>query len=761
MKILSFFVTCLTLIALSLHGATYYVDFAGGDNAADGLTPATAWKHSPGDRNATGNPKAAELQPGDTIRFKGGVQYFGEVQLKAAGTADMPIVLDGNSDGSYGTGPAIFDGAEMIRDWKPVPTADMVGGNPQWKTIMYADLDVDLTSNFSQDTFILHRDGKTDRQAPWQRVFLIDGERRVMPIAQRPKPSDPFYPDLPADFLTSPHKLESTYPHDVYYEEGSRGNRSLPVIAITYGGNPPVVEPFNGGTVSVKMNAPAKIAEFGIRFHRPTTYVAPEQVAFLADGEEVLVADLNQKESAMQRFSLPKPVDASKLSFQLRDSKSDRRWTKVTQIAAYTPDGDNVIERRIASVVRDEERFTQADQDWYDGMFIGVHGGNNHVYFARIDDYDAEANELHVPHFTSTTYNKTNYALYNSPKFIDLPGEWSLEPLDGGKTRVFLLPEELKGGQPVNIGYPVLSTAVTLESSVAHVEIRGFLMQRYSGGGGGVVTRGRGNERPNHIRIADCEVRFMSGQSGISLNHSDFITVENCYIHHCPGWTVGIYVNRVNDYKLLGNRVEKNSGSGIRHYEAKRGILKNNYVLAHYGMHSSGLNFYEGCEDILFEGNYVHNVIAINRAASNLTFRNNIVDSEDRNAVNIAMWQSGRTGGRFIKNLTFENNTLVNLNEGSGWHTSIFVQGGASRPEGLVIRNNVLDKLRVPNPGKITENIFMLETDEKVIGSDYQMVSDENVLFVDPANGDFRRKPGGPMMKAGADVPPPPAVWTR
>ena len=32
------------------------------------------------------------------------------------------------------------------------------------------------------------------------------------------------------------------------------------LIAITYGGSAPVIEPFNGGAVSVEMNAPAPIA---------------------------------------------------------------------------------------------------------------------------------------------------------------------------------------------------------------------------------------------------------------------------------------------------------------------------------------------------------------------------------------------------------------------------------------------------------------------------------------------------------------------
>ena len=53
---------------------TYYVDFADGSDERDGRSPETAWKRSPGDKQAVGNPKAASLQPGDVIKFKGGVQ---------------------------------------------------------------------------------------------------------------------------------------------------------------------------------------------------------------------------------------------------------------------------------------------------------------------------------------------------------------------------------------------------------------------------------------------------------------------------------------------------------------------------------------------------------------------------------------------------------------------------------------------------------------------------------------------------------------
>jgi parallel beta-helix repeat protein len=751
----------LMAFASPLLAATYYVDFDAGDNQADGLTPQTAWKHSPGDRNASGTPGTVELQPGDTIVFKGGVRYVGEIQLNISGSEGQPITLDGNSAGTFGDGRAILDGARMITDWRRCESAEQVQGNPRWKEIMYADLDVDLSSNFNQGRFVAHRSVGEAQQAPWQRLFLVDGERQVMPIAQVPKPSDPFYPDLPSDFYNSPHPLSDNYPHQVDYEPGTIGNRTLPLIAITFGGNAPVIQPFNGGAVSVEMKEPATISEMGFVLFRPATTPVPEHVVFLADGKEIFKAEVDQKQSSMQRFALPEPVEARKLTFQLLHSDpGGRTWTKLQQIAAFTPAGTNVIEHRISSVIRDEQRLLQKDPHWYDGMFVGVHGGNNHVYFARVERYEPETHQLFVPHFQAQTYATTRYALYNSPRFILRPGEWCLVPLEDGRTRVYLLPEHLQDGQPANIGYPMLQTGILLTGAAAHIEVRGFLIQRYSGGAGAVATRSARGARPRHIVIADCHVRFISGQSGISLNHSDHVVVENCSVHQCPGWTVGIYVNRTNHFRLSGNRLDKNSGSGIRHYEAKHGVLRDNVVLNHFGMHSSALNFYEGCDDILFEGNYVHNTVAINRNAQRIVFRNNVIDGLERSAVAVAMWTSGRVGGREIKDIHFFNNTFVHLNPDTSWATGILGQraGSPSPPQGLIIRNNILYGLAEDIGGQIENNIYTRAVEERFMSASCQVVTDPKLLFRDPARGDYRRKPDGPAMDAGANVPPPPRL---
>jgi parallel beta-helix repeat protein len=748
----------LMTIPLPVFGATYYVDFAGGNNQADGLTPQTAWKHSPGDRNSKDKPSAVKLEAGDKIVFKGGVAYHGEIQLSVSGSEGKPITLDGNTSGTFGQGRAILDGARMITNWRRPESAAEVQGNPKWNQIMYADLDVDLSSNFNQDRFVPHRDAGVALQAPWQRLFLIDGERKPMPIAQVPKPSDPFYPDIPKDFYQSPHRLIDNYPHQVYYEKGTTGNKSLPLNAITYGGAAPVIQPFNGGAVSVEMKQAVTISEMGFTLFRPATTPVPEHIIFLADGKEVFKAVVDPKQTALQKFKLPQPVDVRKLTFQLQHSNPGKNsWTKLQQIAAFTPDGTNVIARPISTIIRDEKQLVQTEPGWYNNLFVGIHGGNNHVYFGRTQRYNPQTHQLFVPHFQGSTYDTTRYALYNSPRFIEQPSEWCLAPLEGGRTRVYLLPEQLQNGQPVNIGYPALGTGIRLIGPASHIKVQGFLIQRFTGGAGAVATQARGVARPSHIAITNCEVRFISGQSGISLNHSDNVVVENNFVHHCPGWTVGIYVNRTNHFQVNGNRLDKNSGSGIRHYESKHGVLRGNAVINHFGMHSSALNFYEGCSDILIEGNYLHNTLTLNRNSERITFRNNVLDGLGVSAIAVGLWTSGTTGGREMKDIHFINNTFVNMNPQTAWATGILGQraNSPSAPQGLIIRNNILHGLTEDISGEIENNIYTREVEKRFMGPGNQIVNDLNVLFQDPAKGDFRRKPASPAMNVGADIPPP------
>ena len=605
------------IFATSAAATTYYIDFADGDNSGDGQSPETAWQHAPGDPDATGNPRDVALEGGDTVLFKGGVAYHGSLRIEVSGEPDNPITYDANTEGTFGQGRAILDGGRVIEGWQPVQDAEQVHGNPRWEEIFYVDIDLDISSNVDSGQFVTHRKAPRDTQAAWQRVILVDGDDGLLPIAQTPKPSDPFYPDLPRDFDRSEHQLE-------------------------------------------------------------------------------------------------------------------------------------VNEERGYSLLTDEENLTADDPDYYDGMTIGVHGGNNHVYFAPVQQYLMESNALRMPQFNPSRYDHTSYALYNSPRLIENPGEWAIRPLGDGRSRIYLLPDRVVDGEPDNIGYPTKETGVLIHNGASHVAVRGFLIQRYSGGQGGVYVA-RNNPRSQGITIAGLEIRFVAGHAGIGPNHADDVIIENNYIHSNPGWTTALFINRINGYEVRNNYLYKNSGSGIRHYEGENGVLDGNVVLEHFGMHASALNVYEGCTNVLLVNNYIQGSVPINRNAENITFRNNVIDAMGRSAVTVPIWQSGRTRGRDVENITFENNTFVRTSS-AGWASGIWGQSGASRPRGLIVRHNVMDRPHGQLEGTFEDNIYLREPDSQFMGEGNQVVSDLEELFVDPENGDFRRREGGPMMGAGADV---------
>lgn len=111
-----------------------YVDFQSGDDAADGLTKQSPWKHHPWDPHAAG--KAADCKGVHTYVFKQGVEYRGALEATESGTAEAPIVL--TRDPSWGEGPATICGAETVTGWQRGADNRLI---PEAATVWYVDLD--------------------------------------------------------------------------------------------------------------------------------------------------------------------------------------------------------------------------------------------------------------------------------------------------------------------------------------------------------------------------------------------------------------------------------------------------------------------------------------------------------------------------------------------------------------------------------------------------------------------------------------------
>jgi hypothetical protein len=141
--------SALALAAPAEAGRTFYVDHAQGNDAADGRSAATAWKHAPGDDRAPAAIRTLVLQPGDRVLFRGGVRYRGTFQPRAAGTADNPVILDGSG---WGSARAIIDGSRELTDVRRCRSADDCLGAPAWRNLWRATLPED--SHWSDWLFV-------------------------------------------------------------------------------------------------------------------------------------------------------------------------------------------------------------------------------------------------------------------------------------------------------------------------------------------------------------------------------------------------------------------------------------------------------------------------------------------------------------------------------------------------------------------------------------------------------------------------------
>jgi hypothetical protein len=108
-------------------GGTYYVDCAAGNDAADGQSPATAWR-------SVRAVSAREFHAGDSIRLRRGTTCHGTLWPKGSGVPAAPILLDAWGDGPLPKVQA-EPGAEAAfrlfnQEYWTVQHAEFIGGQP-------------------------------------------------------------------------------------------------------------------------------------------------------------------------------------------------------------------------------------------------------------------------------------------------------------------------------------------------------------------------------------------------------------------------------------------------------------------------------------------------------------------------------------------------------------------------------------------------------------------------------------------------------
>ncbi len=170
-------------------GTTYYTDFDSGSDNNNGTSTSTPWKHCPCDDNATGTAAATTLQAGDTVIFKGGVHYFGEIKLDVSGSSGDPIVFDGDTAQTWGSGKAVINGSDPLTGWTPCESAADCGGAANWQNMYETTL-----PSGSDDVWV---------------VNLFEGNT-LLAVAQGPTPPDPFFYDNISAYNSVPQSDATT-----------------------------------------------------------------------------------------------------------------------------------------------------------------------------------------------------------------------------------------------------------------------------------------------------------------------------------------------------------------------------------------------------------------------------------------------------------------------------------------------------------------------------------------------------------------------
>jgi len=725
-------------VTFPLRAAEYYVDFDGGKDSAAGTSADQAWKHSPGDPAAEGGPKAAKLGPGDTVLFKGSVVYRGTIAIGAGGAEGKPLVFDGNS-GRFGQGRAIIDGSQDLVGWRPCASAEECAGNPNWKNIYWAP---------------------APKGAGVFTINLCEGNV-TLPIAQDPKPADPFFEDV----VSSYRPVIEPKPADIsgvriIPGKGMAENPSRKYILMVSGNlnNSAILDPLVGAELTFRPAKPATITAVGIALADPKVYPPPTEIAFLIDGNEVLRVTVEAKQG-LQKFSLAGPVAMKELTFKVLSAKDGGKpvYGAVASLEAYDQAGQNVLLGSPRTIYRDPNCFTQKDPHAWDGAYFALHGRPNMIYYQKVFSYDPNSSTITMDMLTADQYPTKGdtigrYSMMNALAILSRPGEFVLDerPRADGTQRVWLWPLEAPQGAEGlrGVTYSVQSSGFTINGA-SYVTIHGFLIRKQGGNPRSFGITGGG---ATDILIRENEVTLVRAERNqvIGISDADRVTIAGNYVHECRR-AGAIALTRCRDSLISNNRLHKNGATCLLMYYSHNIRAEHNVLTDHKGMHANGLTAYLNCSGITFAYNRVSGGSApiTLQEGEDILVHHNIFDGGV-----MGLW-----GVATLKNARFCNNLFLHSDPNSTWALSIYC-GGAGPMVGYEFRNNVIDGIyresdivAVHDHNVYTRpGVAGAKTNTWKMGEAEVVEPDLKKIFVAPEKDDYHPKPGGPLDGTGVDI---------
>ncbi len=717
-------IALLVFITLPIFSAEYFIDFANGKDKNSGTSPEQAWQHCPGDQQAAENAKTCKLSPGDIIRFKGGVRYYGSISVKTNGSKDAPIIFDGNLDDSYGAGPAIIDGALPIDAWKQCGSSEEAGGNKHWQHIYYVDV---------------------ESTASWKLINLHN-LNTAYPIAQDPNMPDPHYQEMATHFHKSEAKIYEERSLDIK-PIGMKVNPTRPLVALFDESRlSAVINDINKGAVSVTLPEVKTFHSFGLA--PQPRYTNPSKVRITIDGKDIITIEPQaaEKQATEQMFKLDKPVTGKVITFYFEGAHKDAKgkansWGAIRKISGYDESGNNHLITSRQSFFK-HSYFNQSDPNYWDGATLSVYGSPAAVYYHTIQGFNPEKKEIAISLFTAKQYEKGgSFSILNTLKVLDKPGEYVVKKMDDKKKRIYFWPQD--GLENLRISRHNDGIHV----AASHIVVRGIHTRGQGGKKSGVGINVYKRDGEN-VSIQHCDIALCRGYApAIAMTGTSNSLIEHSKIHNNTLHTKGLVARLLQNIVVRNCTFERNTSTAFDYYTVTNGAVVDCLVRDNQGMHANGLTFYVGCQNIIVEGNEVYdgNAGITFQDGNNIIIRNNIIES--KHSTGIGIW-----AGKVYNNIVICNNIIRGNRKSGSAKNAIY--GGNPGTKGLAIYNNIIDggfDGNTLHKADFNHNIFLDlgSTTKKDLVNKNMHIADINALFVDAAKRDYRYKADSPAIGQG------------